>query len=442
MIPTPNPKYTKFDYTFGSWCRDVKEKYDFLKLPYQNVENAEQKILFVVDYVPSEDLGSGRLLSGASGALLRNVVAIAEQYWLLQDVKYSWMAVNFNAFRTVGKSPEFQAKAREEFGKRVRALIQRYKPTVVVTLGPQPAKDLIGEWIEKSESHAGWYGVPVPVKIGEHKCTVVSTLSLNSLISSRAGSALIGLAARNVSHALLGRNPYAVDNKKLQAHKSVLIDTIAKFDKLMAVLREAEVVSVDTEARSLYRVTNKLLTVQFAKCKEYGYVIPIHHKDTPFLGDELKYIKTELRRFFEGQNKNKYHVYANAEFDLNLMRSTLGVRYFANNVWDIFAGEYCFDPETYVWTERGPIQIKDLVDMDDKPRVWSFNTKSGTPELKPILLSSRHSTNERLVEIEYDGGTIRVTENHKVWSETRKCYIEAINIQPDEEVLLLEAPTS
>jgi hypothetical protein len=41
-----------------------------------------------------------------------------------------------------------------------------------------------------------------------------------------------------------------------------------------------------------------------------------------------------------------------------------------------------------------------------------------------------------MLEIEYEGGSVWVTENHLVWSETRNMYIEARYIEEGEDILI------
>lgn len=440
-------KYTQFKYDFTGSFAEVEESYGHLGLPY-HAGKSKRKVLYVLDFVPTEDLRSGRLLSGQTGDLLNNILVIAKEIFLKNVAEvddFSWLAMSFNAFKTLGKPKEFQAQAREVFAKRVKAMVVKYKPDTVVLFGQQPMRALMPKKVELSNgtlSH--WLGVPLPKKFSHggasHKCSVVSTISLNSIVmgDSSEGS-MLGYMGRNLANAITNTHHWAIDAEEIDAHESILINTVAKFDKLMDML-EAHMgpVAIDTETLNLNRVTNRLLTIQFAKCLKYGYLLPIYHKDTPFIASELKYIKKRLRAYFEGRNKNAYHIYANAQFDLNVLRTNLETAFMANDVWDIFAGEFCFHPDTYVSTEIGPIQIRFLVNAVNPPRVWSFNHATGKPELKKILAGSSHKTTDRMMRIGYGGSSVRVTENHKVWSVTRGCYIEAKHIRPGEEIEVLE----
>lgn len=345
-LKTGSVKYTTLDYEFKGFDASEIETYQDIRMPTYNAGDGSQKVLFVLDYVPSEDLKSKRLLSGHQGELLEALIRrVTENYFLKRSVKFSWLATTFNAFRTAGKSTSFQQNAQHAFGKRIEFIIGRYKPDVVVIFGNRPADYFIGEQIELAGKHAPWFGVPIKKTIKKHETTIYTTLSLNTLATGDAGeSSLLGYMGRNLANALTNTHRFRIDAERIKKHKSVLIDTIKKFDGLMDKLENVTgPVAVDSETRNLNRIVNKLLTVQLAKCSDFGYLIPINHKDTPFDAGELKHIKTRLRKFFEGNNKNSYHIYTNAGFDLNQFRAQLGVRFFANRIYDILAGEYALD---------------------------------------------------------------------------------------------------
>lgn len=339
-------KYKTLEYPFKSFDTSDIESYQHLKLPTYSTGGDHPKVLFVLDYVPTEDLRSGKLLSGVQGKLLQTIIRqVSERMYLKASKKFSWLACSYNAFRTAGKPTSFQNNAQLAFGKRIEFIIGRYKPDVVVLLGSRPTEYFYQDELDLTKGkHAPWLGVPRKKKIKDQEVTFYSSMSLNSMATGQSGeSALLGYFGRNLANAISNEHQFKIDAKRLAKHKSVVIDTIKKFDKLMDVLEKAPKVAVDSETSNLNRIANKLLTVQFAKCQDFGYLIPIHHKDSPFLADELSYIKKRLRRFFEGKNKNKYHIYTNAGFDLNVFRSQLGIRFFRNDLYDILAGEFVLD---------------------------------------------------------------------------------------------------
>ena len=66
--------------------------------------------------------------------------------------------------------------------------------------------------------------------------------------------------------------------------------------------------------------------------------------------------------------------------------------------------------------------------------VMSFNHDTNIPEPNPIISSKKSQVETVMITIEYEGGTLECTANHKVWSYTRNAYIRADEILDDEEV--------
>lgn len=346
-------KYTTFEHKFGGSFATI-EDYSFVRIPYEN--NGGKKILFVLDWMPTDDMKEGRLLSGETGTLLMSLAKAAMSVELRKQVRFSWLACTFNAFKTAGRTREFQFAARAAFAARVRALVKKYKPDVIVTFGHSAASAFIENQLDLSDKNlSAWYGVPINVVVGKenpHHCVVVPNLSLNSLVvGTAAASGLLGFVVRNLANAFVAEHRYSVNNDALRSSKSVLIDTLGKFNKLLDHVSAQKVVAIDTETDNLNRIVNRLLTIQFAVKESIGYIIPLYHKDTPFDPHELKVIKGRLRGYFEGDNDNDYHVYANADFDLNILRNQLSTRYMHNDVWDIFAGQFGQD-ENYKFLQN------------------------------------------------------------------------------------------
>lgn len=339
-------KYTGYEFDLSRFEQD--DDYQYVKLAYEN--SGKKKVMFVLDVMPSEDLESGKLLSGQTGDLLNVLVSTTRRLYAKQASSFSWLAVSFNAFRTFGKPAEFRAQAEQAFGDRIKNLIIKYQPDYVIAFGTSVMAALLGDKLVADSKgktrYSYWLGVPVKrditYKKKTHTTTIVSSLSLNDIVrGDDAEASLLGYICRNIS-AVYGKH-YAVDSARLQAHKTVVIQSIKQFDRLMDKLREQPYVSWDTEAKNLHKVTNKLLTVQAAYTQDTGYLIPIFHKDTPFTPKELDYICDQIRDYFEGNNNNDYHIYTNAKFDLTLMRAECGIRYFHNSVWDILGGEFILD---------------------------------------------------------------------------------------------------
>lgn len=339
-------KHVGYEFEYSPAFKGVKNDFSYVQLAKHRVKEAERKILFVLDYVPSEDLKTGRMLSGATGKLLKNICAVSQRYYC-SDTRLDdcdWLAVSYHSFKTHDTGQSFKEAAHQEFMRRLKHIISEYKPDVVVTFGPDPYKALnqakISEYNGKMQH---LYGVPIATAVGKHKFRHVPTLSLNTLVNDSGKgneSALIGYVARNMVNALEGKLRYAIP--KLE-YKTTLVDTIDKFDKMLKLVKKSNYVAIDTETENLNRRANKMLTIQFAVSTKRAFVLPYLHKDSPFTSKELQYISKKLRKFFEEDNQNKFHVYANANFDLTVIRNAVGVRYFKTDLWDLFAGEFAID---------------------------------------------------------------------------------------------------
>ena len=445
-------RFENVDFTYPNYKTSISnhDSFEYVQLAKHVTKKTKRKILFVLDYVPSEDLKSGMMLSGATADLLKGIMRIRREYYKetsnLNDI--NWLCVSYHSCRTKGKSEGFVESAHKDFARRLNFIIGEYKPDSVVTFGQDPFNALNGNLIYRKYDGKfnHFLGRPISSRVkhkGEyHKFKHFPSLSLNTLVNDNGkGSemAMAGYVARNLNNVFHNGLKYKIP--KLE-YKIVFVDTVETFDNMMNFVRKAKFVAIDTETENLNRRVNKMLTIQFATSTKRAFVVPIFHKDSPFTPKELKYVLKELRSFFEYNNKNKYHIYANASFDLSVIRNNCGVRYYKNDVWDLFAAEFCFHPDTFIDTEIGKIKIDDFIEMDNKPRVLSFNHNIGETEYKNVLFSSKHETKEEMYELEYEGGTIKVTGNHKIWSNTRNKYIRIDEIFEDEEVLILEQPLS
>lgn len=345
------PKYVRLPYKYSASYRDVKDDFSYVQLAKHQTKKSDKKILIVLDYVPTEDLASGRLLSGATGTLLKRVEQVATKFYesdqRLNDL--NWLAVTFHTFKTIGQSDAFKEGAQKEFKKRLEYIITEYKPDVVLTFGPDPYKALNSAKVHKYNGKLHHlFGVPIKTKVKRknksHTFKHVPSLSLNTLVNDQGkGSemSLAGYVARNMVNALEGDLKYRIP--KRPEYQTVLVDTVEKFDKMLKLMAKSKYVAIDTETVNLNRRANKMLTLQFAASTKRAFVLPYLHKDSPFTAKELLYIKKRLRQYFEAKNNNTYQVYANASFDLTVLRNNLGIRYFKSSIWDLFAGEFALD---------------------------------------------------------------------------------------------------
>lgn len=99
-------------------------------------------------------------------------------------------------------------------------------------------------------------------------------------------------------------------------------------------------------------------------------------------------------------------------------------------------GENCLCPDTYIDTPTGKRKISELSEGD---RVWAFDHESGEIVSSEVTGTKAvpSTANDEWFEIETDEGhLIFVTEDHLVWSETRKRYVQVKLLKKGEEVLI------
>lgn len=352
------------EFAYDDYELEVDSTFDNIRLP-KVVRKGKKKILFVVDSMPSEDIRSGKLLSGATGKLLETMLQVAPQYYgadiSIKD--FQWLAISFNAYKTAGQLEQFKQSAEQEFTERLNYIITQYKPDVVMTFGRRPAAALNHDYIQNFRGKRGimynhFYGVPIDTKVEcegvSHKFKHVSTLSLTvpTTLSGSGGNAyLIGYMMRNLLTALNGgKLLYRIPKMEFETE---YVDTIDKFKVMMKELRRAKDVAVDTETANLNRRVNKTLIIQFATSADKAYVVPISHKDSPWRAKELDYITKSIRDLIEYKNKNKYLLFANAKFDIIRLRSDFGVRHIKADIWDVLAGEFAHDENLKVLSGMG-----------------------------------------------------------------------------------------
>jgi DNA polymerase I-like protein with 3'-5' exonuclease and polymerase domains len=332
----------------------VDQNYSYVRVAKHKKKDCVGKILFVLDYMPSEDLRSGRLLSGATGQLFDNLMMVAKRFYKAENSinDFDWLAVTHSMYKTSDMNTQSKEQAKAEFDARLRLIITKYKPNIVVTFGTDPFNAINSEMMSKYTDKKGkhyehFYGVPIKTKVTHKKVSHifkhVPSLPLNPLVTSSGKGEpmyLAGYIGRNLVSALNMRLTYKIPKLVYDIR---VVDNLDKFNHMMKDIRESKLVAIDTETSNLNRIVNKLLIIQFAPRDDCAYILPICHKDSTWLPEELKYIKRELKAYFEYKNKNEEHLYTNAVFDLNRIGVEFGVRFFKNNIYDMFAGEYAMD---------------------------------------------------------------------------------------------------
>lgn len=352
-------KHLNLDYDAPKEFED-QQTYDFVRILKGVADKkSAKKALIVVDHMPSEDLESGKIFSGVTGQTFLNQIQYLEDTFPLKTTLDDWnfIVVSFNMFKTYDKSEQFKSDAEAAFADRIKDIIVTYKPDIVLTFGYAPFNALNREKGQRAVDAKGdisnWYGVTIPtrVKHGDksHKFVHLPNVSYERVLHPRSivgTSYTLGYMARWMLPWFNDcEMPYKIRKVKSGADRNWKLKYLTKYShvkKLFEELKKAEKVAVDSETENLNRIVNKVLTLQFSTDGKTAYVLPVFHRDSPFSPKELKKISRLIQDYFE-ENDNKYQIYANAKFDLNVIRSNFGVRCFKADVWDVQAGEFAFD---------------------------------------------------------------------------------------------------
>lgn len=175
-----------------------------------------------------------------------------------------------------------------------------------------------------------------------------------SIKTEGAGINLLGYLLLAIKHVALGKSEIDVHylhNTKRYPVKPTIIRTISKFKKFMRKLADAKLVAIDSEATSLNKLVNTPLTLQFcisedARNGQNLYVLPLQHKDTPWSGKELRYIKKCLRWYFTHKTNNVMQVFHGSKYDLTLFINQMDIQWFATPIYDTMAGIFSLDENT------------------------------------------------------------------------------------------------
>jgi hypothetical protein len=100
----------------------------------------------------------------------------------------------------------------------------------------------------------------------------------------------------------------------------------------------------------------------------------------------------------------------------------------------------CLHEDTLVFTEQGPLKIKDVV---IGMKVFTFNTASENNELKTVkgvyknAIDIQENKQPQWYKITLeDGKTITLTGNHRVWVNNLKCWRRVDSLDGTEEIKL------
>ncbi len=294
--------------------------------------SSKRKVLIILQTVDTVDLKSKELCSKPAVAnAIRYAIGLAKRY-NPELPNFSFAVVNWNNFRHLHLHGQARADAEQAFKSRMNVIIQKLQPTHILFSGdlnllyPTKYAAMKNGWVHNIDSRQ-----------------VVSTLDFTRLLEKKGVLAnLLGFWCRHLSNLLLGYLPHSLAEVKLRPY---LVDTIEKFDRVMAEWEKAKVVAADTETKNLSVLKNGIYTMQLAfdTKPDIGFVIPIDHphQGNPFNLSQRNYIKRALQEKFKAGDKEL--VTFNGIFDLRVIRRALKLDIIYHRVWEIMAGEHLLD---------------------------------------------------------------------------------------------------
>lgn len=330
--------------------------------------SAKRRVLILLEHVPTEDLRARRLMSGAHGAALRNLLKMARDYAKASGDKLAtnigYAVGNYQYFKTYHLDPDKQDIAAKFERRRLKAMLDKLKPHVILSVGNTVSTVLTG-YDGEQRSAARYRGYALPCL--QRPDSVVVPVHDWTLTKPRADdddddedsdefgekklvaqANLLGYASRCASTIYTRKFSKPFAYPELKADYQV-INTIPKFDRFFAKLMEAKVVSVDTETNDLARITNRVLTAQFSFSATRSFILPLLHRDAPWKPEQLEYIRKKLAKWLGrkfdplSRDYSYYLIGQNFKFDMTPLREWLGLYAIYWPVWDLQAGEYSLD---------------------------------------------------------------------------------------------------
>lgn len=306
--------------------------YDLALKADTNWRSSDFRVLIILQTVSTEDLKASELVSTAG---LKHAITYSKtQARLYKNIETpSFAVINFNDRRHLSLTGHARAEAEAEFKARNLKLIDHLNPTHILFSG-----DLNLLYTTENAGHRnGWV-----YDIDGRKVT--STLDFARLLEKNGQLAnLLGFWCRHLANLLIGYHPHSLAHIK---EKGILIDTVEKFDRVMALWDKSTIAAVDTETRNLSVLKNAIYTIQFTFDSHplKGFVIPIDHphSDNPFSVEDRRYLKLALKKRF-GAVKGPELITFNGTFDLRIIRKALGLDIVYLKVWEIMAGEHLLD---------------------------------------------------------------------------------------------------
>ena len=327
-------------------------------------KESKNRILLVLEHIETESLRNKRLLSGQQELkFVRNLISYSMKQCESitgKKIDAKFAVINFHAFKTYHLDTSTTASAEEYAAKRIQRIIYKTKPHKVLVFGDKAAARLIeSDFVPQKR---GWV---FRQKVKTRSYYIASTLQYTKLLYKEEMDSIDDAVDRSNIAGYMSRNIINLLNEDIVFKLDVgvrplLVDTIGKFNKMMRRLDTAKYIAVDVETQGLSVHKNSILTIQFAINSKAGYVLPILHKESPFVKKEIKYITKKIKEFFsrgEKETEDKYLIMQNGSFDIRIIRKAFNIAFMYWPVWDTMAGEHGLDENIKILNKYGTPQF-------------------------------------------------------------------------------------
>ena len=310
-----------------------------------NWKSAKQKVLLVIDHVPTPNLQTRKLASSQERVLLENVIRRAftvARSWAKEDGSkrpkmkdYAWCIVSWANFKTYDLQD--RQPANEYLIERMRSIIADLQPTKIHYLGEEPAWHMhrIGverrAWVLKQITEQHHYTASSNLSITQplwiYKSEGRRSIDGYSYDMSPDDANLLGHISENLARMILGYYPYSLAHLK---PKYTIVDTMGAWKALLSKLWKAHRFSLDLETNNLSVYENGIVTAQFAFDSKLCYIVPLKCIGSPWTSGELREILSDMRSLFgreidQTDWKAPYIIGQNLAFDFRVLCVELGL---------------------------------------------------------------------------------------------------------------------
>jgi len=284
--------------------KSFEENDDFL----MEVKVGEEPIVFISDFLHNSN---GQVYEFSEDAY-KIFTSTLDKSSIPQDKYQIIPAVRRSGLREEDISTVELAKHREV----LYASIDEIKPSLIIPLGNFAMKAIL----KKSgitnkrgkEFMVDMDGEGIPVVPTYHPTAVYLEPRLRSLFRQDLDNAY---------------DKFILNINKLNSSNYVMLDTVDKVREYVSMSLGKSVVAVDLETTGLDFKKDKITTLGMSSGEGTAAVIPVYHKDTPFLDSELSEIREMVSELMKTDTTAK--VFHNCKFDLKFLMNW-GITEFKN----------------------------------------------------------------------------------------------------------------